>query len=247
MKNIKKRRTVIIDDENQWQMILKSLISDVPELSLEAVFSNTDDAYNYLKEHDIDLIFLDVQIEGSNGIEFVKKLNDPPLIIIVSSHREFALEGYSISAIDYLVKPIDFNKFKIAVSKALDAITTKEKNDDTYTRLEFDRNYLLFRENQALVKIKYDDVLYVNAYENYIKVVSFEKTYIILSTLTQFERSLSYHPFIRVHRSFIINLNYIKALNKDSISLEHNHQIPIGELYKNDIQEAFVEGKIIKR
>ena len=239
-----KINSIIIDDDSYWQLIIKNLIKGNDQLSLLGIFSDTQSAYEFLAHNEIDLIFLDVQIENDNGIELIKKLKNQPHVIIISSFAEFAIDGYSISAIDYLTKPIDFTKFDKAVRKAINSI---QAQDDNSKNIVFDKNYFLVKENLVTIKLNYNEVIYITALENYIKIVTSTKTHIILSTMLQFERSINNHPFLRVHRSYIINLNHLNSINKDILLLSDETQIPLSEQYKSDILELFVEGKIIKR
>ena len=247
MKKSDQIRAIIIDDDNHWQMIIKNLLKKNDEIALDRIFSNTQEAYEYLTHNNIDLIFLDIQIKDNNGIDLIKRLKKIPAIIIISSFKEYALEGYSISAIDFLTKPIDFEKFEKAVHKAVTSINLTNNLVNANKKIEFNRDYILVKENQGTLKINYNEVIYISALENYIKIITPVKHYIVLSTLLQFERSINNHPFLRVHRSYIINLNYLKTINKEILQLSDDTQIPIGEQYKSDILEIFVEGKIIKR
>jgi DNA-binding LytR/AlgR family response regulator len=247
MKTINKIKTIIIEDESYWQMIVKELVNAIPELSLEGIFAEAEEAYNYLIANNIELIFLDVQLNGDNGIDLIKRLNKRHNVIIISSFRDFALEGYSISAIDYLIKPIEFEKFEKAVQKAIQNIRFQKPIDKSQKIISFDRDYFLIKENQDSIKVKYSEVFYITSLENYIQIITNQKIYTILTTLLQFERSINNHPFLRVHRSYLVNLNYIKSLSNDVCLLSNKAEIPIGVIYRNDIQEIFVEGKMIKR
>jgi DNA-binding LytR/AlgR family response regulator len=247
MKRIDKIKTIVIDDESHWQLILTKMVGKVPDLSLEGAFSSVEEAEVFLTQNNIDLIFLDVQINESNGIEWLKQLNRTHTVIIVSSFKEFALEGYSISAVDYLTKPIDADKFGEAVDKAVAHVRAKDSFATSVDTLSFDKDYFLIKENLSTLKIEYSEVYAISALENYIKIITLKKTYVVLATLLQFERSITNHPFLRVHRSYIVNMNYIKALHKDTLTLSNALEIPLGDVYKDQIQEVFVEGKLIKR
>ena len=247
MKRTDRIRTVIVDDDSHWQMIIKNLVNNEYALLLEGIFSTTDEAYEYLTQNEVDLVFLDMKIKDESGIGLIKRLEKIPSVIIISSFREFAFDGYSISAIDYLTKPIDFEKFKEAVQKAVESIKSSSNVYNSNKKIEFDRNYILVKENLMTIKLNYSEVIYISALENYIKIITPTKSYMVLTTLLQFERSINYHPFLRVHRSYIINLNYLKTINKDLLILNDDTQVPLGEQYKNDVLEIFVEGKMIKR
>lgn len=197
MKTNNKIKTIIIDDESHWQIIIKKLVSTVPELSVEGVFSDVETAYDFLLDHAIDLIFLDVQVNGDNGIDLIKRLHKKYNVIIISSSSDFAFEGFGISAIDYLKKPIEFEKFDKAVQKAVQNIQLQESLADSRKNISFDKNYLLIKEEQGILKVNHSDVIYITALENYVKIITKHKTHVILTTLSQFERSINDHPFLR--------------------------------------------------
>lgn len=246
--NFKKLKTIIIDDEPYWQVILRKLVGHTPELVLSGVFTSAEEAYDFLVVHDdIDLIFLDVQLKSDNGIDMLKRLRKNFTVIVISSFKEFAFDSYGISAIDYLVKPIDFEKFEKAIQKALAHIRLKEGINPLHEGLSFNKDYFLYKDNQLIVRVNYSDVLCVVALENYIKIITTTQTHIVLTTLSQFERSVNQHPFMRVHRSYIVNLNAVKVVSRLTIILTDNQEIPVGEIYRDDIQTFFVDGKIIKR
>ena len=173
----------------------------------------------------------------------IKQLHKKYNVIIISSSSDFAFEGFGISAIDYLKKTIEFEKFDKAVQKALQNIQLQENLADSRKNISFNKDYLLIKEDQGILKVNYSDIIYITAFENYVKIITKHKTHVILTTLSQFERSINNHPFLRVHRSYLINLNHVKIYKK----VDNDIEIPIGEMYKNDIQDIFLEGKIIKR
>jgi DNA-binding LytR/AlgR family response regulator len=249
MKQASVLKTIIIDDENHWRAIIKKLASTIPELSIVGEFSDVESAYDFLLDHEIDLIFLDVQIKDDNGIDLIKRLHKAHHVIIISSSSDFAFEGFSISAIDYLKKPIVFEKFQKAVQKVIQSIKMQSSLADVRKNLTFDKDYFLVKDEQGMIRIRYQDVLYISALENYVKIITTAKNYMILTTLTQFEKQITshIHPFLRVHRSHLINLNRVKILNKEQCILSNDHEIPIGEMYRAEIHEIFVDGKIIKR
>lgn len=247
MEQADKIRAIIIDDESYWQIIVKQFASNISELSIKGIFSDIESVSAFLQEEDIDLIFLDVQIQNNNGIEFIKTLSQQYAVIIISSHMNYALEGYDIAALDYLMKPIEFKKFEKAVHKAIQHIRIQEIASSKHKISAFDKDYFLVKGEQALIKLYYSEVIYIAALENYIKIVTPTKTYTVLSTLLQFERSINNHPFLRVHRSYIVNLNYIKFLKRDSLVLTDEQDIPIGDFYRHEVDTVFTKGKIIKR
>jgi DNA-binding LytR/AlgR family response regulator len=247
MKSNDKIKTIIIDDESQWQLIVRKFVEKTPELALQNVFSDVETAYDYLQENDVDLICLDMEINDDIGINLIKRLDKKYAVIIISSHETYAIQGFSISAVDYVQKPIEFEKFKSAIQKAILYIQWQKSTTESSKSTLFEKDYFLIKEDNNMLRVNFKDVLCINALENYIKIITTSKAHIVLINLSQFERSFSDNPFLRIHRSHIVNLNYIKMVSKDTCTLTNGQELPIGDMYRNEVNEVFIEGKVIKR
>jgi len=237
---------IILDDDPQAQSTVADYIEHVPYLTLIGKCSTAFDAYDVLHNNKIDIIFLDTQLPGISGIDFIKSLDDKPMIIFTTVFKEYALEAFNLSAMDYLLKPISFDRFLKASNKAYEFYSLKSlklkatgKAKENNSASEF----ILVKADYKTIKINLNDILYVEGLKDYIKIftVGTEKPIITLNSLKRMQENLPTDRFARVHKSFIISLNHIKVINKTQVVIGKNY-IPIGESYK-DIFISEMENK----
>lgn len=218
---------LIVDDEKSSQRVLQHFISETEVLELKAICNNAAEAFKYLQLHDsVDLLFLDINMPRQSGLDFYKSLKQPPNVIFTTAYPQFAIEGFEVSAIDYLLKPIAYDRFLTAINKVLELNSPNHSEDD----------FLVLKENKALHKIFYKDIQYVEAFGDYVKVHTEPKTIVTHSTFSNFIDNLP-HYFLRVHKSFSINLNRMSYLSGNQISV-NEHMIPIGQTYKKAVLKA---------
>jgi DNA-binding LytR/AlgR family response regulator len=236
MKNI---NCIVADDEELARGIIEGYIHKLDELKLIASCSNGVEVYNALKVNTVDLLFLDIQMPQLTGIELLRTLKNPPPVILTTAYREFALEGYELNVIDYLIKPISFERFLKAVDKyelirnpgsaAVNSAETELK-DNTQA-------FIYVKADKKMVRILLSDILYIEGLKDYVKIHTPNKAIITYQTLTYFEEKLPANQFIRVHRSFIISLHHISAYSLTQIDIGKS-SIPIGSTYgKNVLQK----------
>ncbi len=225
---------IIIEDEPLAQEILESYISKMPNLNLVAKCSNAIEASATLKEHDIDLMFLDIQMPQITGIEFLKSLNKPPLTIFTTALPNHAVEGFELDAVDYLVKPIPLERFMKAVGKAEDILQRGSAsvvgNDG--------EDFIFVKSDKKLIKIKYDDIIYIEGLKDYVIIRMANSKVITLQTMKSLEAKLPDNLFKRIHRSYIVAIDKIDALVGNSIEVTEKNApkiIPVGKNYKEDI------------
>lgn len=195
-------RCMIIEDEPLAQNVLKKYIDEVPSLDLIAVCGNALEAQDIVQTNNIQLLFLDVNLPKLSGINFLRTLPDPPLVIFTTAYPEFAVEGFELDAVDYLVKPISFERFLKAINKVLN------KSSRQPARLTEDKNtndYILLKADKKVYRINLEDILYAEATGDYVKVITREGQYITNITLKKLLEELPDNDFIRVHKSFIIS------------------------------------------
>lgn len=243
---IPKISTIIIEDDSIWQTILQKLVESKSELSCIGVYATLEEAEKVIQKEEVELILLDVEVQGQNAIEFIKKFDKNISIIIISSHEKYALSGYEINASDFLVKPIELEKFNLAIQKIANRSKVETENLKKNKYL-FNKDYLLIKTEGAYIKILYDEVIYITALQNYIKIQTLNKVHIVLTTLLHFEQNLNEHPFLRVHRSYVVNMNAIKQIEKDEIILTNEFKVPIGLNYKDLLFDIFIKQNIVKR
>ncbi len=222
-----KIRCIIVDDELSSQRVLEHFIADTDLLDLKATCNNAKEAFKYLQLHqEIDLLFLDINMPSQSGLDFYKTLQHPPKVIFTTAYPQYAVEGFEVNAIDYLLKPFSYERFLTAINKFITHNTTKAPADD----------YILLKENKALHKVNYNDILYVEAYGDYVKINTLDKVIVTHSTFSKFLSALP-NQFLRTHKSFSVNLEHLKLVSGNQIHIQ-DHIIPIGQTYKSEVMEA---------
>jgi len=227
-------KTIIVDDEPLALDILESHISKIPELELVARCNNALEANQIMKEHDIALIFLDIQMPEISGIEFAKSLTQSPMIIFTTAHPDYAFEGFELDAVDYLLKPISLDRFIKATNKVLDKTSQSDrKNEDGD-----DNDFFFVKADKKLVKVKYSDILYIEGLKDYVIIRMEEGRVITLQTMKSLEAKLPQNLFKRVHRSYIVGIDKIKAIEGNMVELIEKGKakhIPIGKNYREEL------------
>jgi DNA-binding LytR/AlgR family response regulator len=222
---------VIIDDSKMARTALKLLISQVDFLDLKKECDSPVEGFNYLKSEPVDLVFLDVEMPGMTGMELLKNLHDPPIVILVTSKKDYAVEAFELHVADYLIKPVTLSRFLVAVDRA------KELYDKRGSKIEIDdkeKGYIFVRSNSVLSRIKLTDILYIQALGDYVNIYTSGKRYMVHSTLKAMEEKLPPDKFFRLHRSYLIALDHIDTIEEGTAYVE-KHAIPIGEQYKREL------------
>ncbi len=232
-KDNKTVKCLVVDDEPMARDVLRRYIEKVPGLELAAECSNAIDALLFLQDIAVDLILLDIRMPELLGTEFVKSLRNPPKIIFTTAYKEYALDGFELDAVDYLLKPVRFERFLKALNKAF---PRKEEEELGKTEAMPDKkngaDFIYLRVDRKLVKIFLADVLYIESARDYVKVVTKDKNYITRQTISSVEAMLSGNEFIRIHRSYIISVSKIKSFSNEQVDIG-NKELPIGKFYKN--------------
>lgn len=232
-------KCIIVDDEVPALKILEKYISDIPALKLLKKCSSAMEAMEFLHGNKIDLMFLDINMPKITGLDFLKTLQNPPLIIITTAYREFAYDGFELNVLDYLHKPFSFERFVKAVNKALERKT--EPTAIPYIipqqqREQLDNDFIFVKDDKISYKINLRDLLYVEAVGDYIKFVTTEKAYLSYQTMKNAETYLPPNRFPRVHKSFIVSISKINSIEGNMIHI-HNTTIPIGQTYRKGFLE----------
>lgn len=223
---------IIVDDEPLSQDIVEKYIQDIPQLELIKKCSNALEAIEVLQNHDIQLIFLDINMPKLSGISFVKSLSKVPEIIFITAYPEFAVEGFEVEATDYILKPFSMERFMKAVNKALRKIAAKQTDRFSPPNPA----YLIVKSDKKMHKINYEDILYFNSMGDYVKVFTKNKVLITNDTLKSIEVNLPELQFLRIHKSFIISINAIQYIEGNQIKVA-NDLLPIGLTYKDKLIE----------
>jgi DNA-binding LytR/AlgR family response regulator len=233
---------LVIDDEPPAREILKQHIAGVEALELSGTCSNAVEAVSFLKEHPVDLLFLDIQMPQLFGTNFIRTLKNPPKVIFTTAYRKYAVEGFELNAVDYLLKPISFERFLKAVNKVLQLNISTAQSTLPIPKPKEEQNgqsnsFLYFRAERKMVKVFFRDILYVEGLKDYIKIVTDTKTIVTKYVLSTLEEMLPANEFLRIHKSYIVAINKIDSYDADIIHIG-KHQLPIGRLYKLDVNRV---------
>ncbi|HEX6849244.1 MAG TPA: LytTR family DNA-binding domain-containing protein [Chitinophagaceae bacterium] len=231
-----KLRCLLIDDEPPALKVLAKYISSIGDLEIVGQCGNAIEALGVLRQKTVDVIFLDVKMPRIIGTEFFKNLSHPPKVIFVTAYREYALDGFELDAVDYLVKPVSFERFFKAITKlnrlmggeTSVMITNDESDPGAFIYLKVDRD---------MKKVFVNDIIYIESWKDYVKIfLSGGKSLLAKHSISAMENLLSDHKFVRVHRSFMVSLDKISGYNGLSVQLSEL-EIPIGRLYKQSVME----------
>jgi DNA-binding LytR/AlgR family response regulator len=222
-------KCIIVEDEPLAQNVLKKYIGEHPTLELIAVCNDALEAQSILTQQNIDLIFLDINLPKLSGINFIKTLLRPPLVIFTTAYPEFAVEGFELNAVDYLLKPFSFERFLKAVNKVFEKLnTTNQSNDGNKAP------FIFLKADKKIHKVDLDSIHFIEAIGDYMKVVTDTGQLIINETMKKLQEELPVKSFIRVHKSFIISRNKIKFIEGNYVQIA-DKSIPIGATYRNDV------------
>jgi two-component system, LytTR family, response regulator len=228
-------KCLIVDDEPLAREVLKRYIEQMPVLELMGECGNAIHANTLLQQQEIDLVFLDIRMPQLNGTDFLKMLKSPPKVIFTTAYSEYALEGYELDVIDYLMKPIRFDRFFKAVNKAFPSEGKKQFVEETVgTEQSKNESFVYFRADRKMVKILLSDILYVESMKDYVKVFAHNNTIITKQSISSVETMLPENKFVRVHRSYIVSLDKIKTFTNELIEVGDT-EIPIGKLYRFNV------------
>lgn len=234
---------IIIDDEPIARTGLKEYIQDTAFLQLAGEFDNPMKAIDTLQQQKIDLIFLDIQMPRMTGLEFLKTLSHPPLVIFTTAYPNYAVEGFELNAVDYLLKPFSFERFWKAVTKAK---AQCEAAAQPATPAGAEPDYFFIKSDSKLIKIKYDEILFVEALQNYVAVYTTDKKYITYLTFRSIEEYLPASRFVRTHKSFIVAAAKVESIEGNDIRIGQHH-IPISRTEREAVLQQLLQNRLLKR
>ncbi len=229
---MKKYTCLIVDDEQPARHLMQEYVKKVPALELIGMCKNPMEAMEILRAEQIDIMFLDIQMPELTGVEFLKILQNKPAVIFTTAYSEYALEGYQLDVIDYLVKPFPFERFLKAVNKAMEYVDLRR--GDGMRQGERERDYVILHADHKIYKVHLDDILYIEGLKEYVSYFTKEKRIIVLQSLKSIEDSLPGDKFIRVHRSYIVPIRRIKNLYGNQVQIG-DKMIPVGRSYKDEV------------
>lgn len=227
-----KIQCIIIEDEPLAAKVLSDYISQVPFLELQGTFKDAILAADYLHDHTVDLMFLDIHLPKLKGMAFLKTLINPPAVIITTAYHQYAVEGFSLNVTDYLLKPFEFERFLVAVNKVKTARSVKHEPGDIQDR----KDYLFLNVQKKKVKILFSDILYIESQREYIKIVTAKGEFLSKMSTHEIEDLLPANLFKRIHRSFIVSVKRIDSYTAEMVEI-NGISIPIGRGYKDVIEK----------
>ncbi|CAI8214738.1 MAG: Transcriptional regulatory protein YehT [Bacteroidia bacterium] len=233
---------IALDDEPLALDIIEAYVKKHPELNLIARCNNADEASKVLNSQHIDLMFLDIQMPGVTGLNFVRSLKNKPLFMFTTAYSEYAIDGFELDAIDYLLKPIAYDRFEKAIEKAKEYYTIK--NNSGLTESDLENDFIFVKANQQLIKLAYGEILYVEAFADYVKIFLNDRKIVTLQTMKKMEAKLPSDIFSRVHRSFIVNRKAVQSFST-SVCEVNGEKIPVGKNYKNDFIKLMKSNPIL--
>jgi len=251
---------LIADDHVVERDLIKIFLNKIPSLKLVAECTNGLEAAAFLQKNQVDIVFSDVDMPGLLGTDLAKSLRTPPVFIFISSFPEYAAEGYNIDAIDFMSKPLQFNRFLKGVNKAIEYLELKKQLasasaaqqvdtvPDATEQLRQDQEFFFIKDNKSYLKIREDDVLYIESMGDFSRIHTVQqKTHMVLIGLKNLEQQLNKQKFMRVHKQYIVHQHHITAVMQNEVVLSNNQEIPMSNSYKGAIQEQVVQKNLLKR
>jgi len=209
--------------------VLEGYLKKIPNVEVVARFNDAISAMGTLNEFEVDFLFLDIEMPKISGIDFLRTISNPPMVVITSANKNYAIEGFELNVVDYLLKPITLERVVRAINKIIDKKSKKTTQSSTTDSSE----YIFLKENKKMIRLNVADILYFESIKDYVKVVTPSKTVVTKQNLSYFEQSLNSQEFVRVHRSFIVSIKHIDAFTSSSVEIG-KVEIPIGRLYKDE-------------
>ncbi|MEO1258271.1 MAG: LytTR family DNA-binding domain-containing protein [Bacteroidota bacterium] len=235
---------LVVDDEPVARKGIAGYVEQIPFLNLSGTCKSALEANEFLRQNTIDLLFLDIQMPDLTGTDFIRSLDNPPAVIFTTAYREYAIDGFELNAIDYLVKPISFQRFLKSANKALSHFEKSQPPAPAGEENEIDHFFI--KSDGQFIKIKLEDVLYFESEKDYVFIFTKKKRYLNLISLKQLEKQLPPEKFIRVHRSYIVALDKVEMMEGHKLIIQ-GKEIPVSRNSQEMVYNKLVEGKLWKR
>lgn len=240
-----KTKCLIVDDEPLAIEVIESHLSKFEQFELVGTCKNAFEAINVLQAQKVDLLFCDINMPEMKGTDLIKNLKDPPKIILTTAYREYALESYELNVLDYLLKPISFERFMQAINKFNESALVRSADISYHNSSDKKESFIYVREKHQVHKILSQNILSIESLGDYIKIITPNQKHSIRSTISSLEKMLSENEFLRIHRSFILNTKYITRFTANTIFID-DKEFPIGPSYKKEVFKVLNYGKFIE-
>jgi len=236
-----KTRCIIIDDEPLGIKLIKTHLSKLESFEVAAECRSALKAVDVLREEKIDLMFLDINMPEISGIEFLKTIPNPPYVILTTAYREYAIEGYDLDVVDFLLKPISFERFLKAINRYSDRTRSMVSKNADNSAEGNEKRHVYIQDGRNIFKLANEDVLYFKGYGEYVRVIALNKNYMVRDSLTEFEKKLSGDFFLRIHKSYIVNIQKITGFSSIHVII-NNSELPIGRMYREKVMRILKDG-----
>ncbi|WP_165023521.1 LytR/AlgR family response regulator transcription factor [Dysgonomonas sp. ZJ279] len=232
-----KIKCVITDDEPMARKGLRGYIEKIDFLTLIGECEDAVQLNTMLKTQQVDLIFLDIEMPEMTGLELLSNLTNPPKVIIVSAYEQYALKGYEFDVVDYLLKPVSFDRFLKSVNRVHDLLQTEQKEEN---------EYIFVKSDKQLKKILFKDILFIESMENYVVIQTVSSKEVVYTTLKQLYESLPQDIFQQIHRSYIVNINQVDAIDGNQLNVK-SYKIPVARNFRDEIYNLILKNRLINR
>ncbi len=226
-----KIKCLLVDDEPPAVDLMTTYMERVDDLEIVGRCSNAIEAFGFLQKTKVDLLFLDIQMPKMTGLDLIRSLHDRPRIIVITAYREFAADGFDLDVLDYIVKPVSFERFLKAIAKYNQYTQIRQIEAPEQAPDAFEKAYMYFKVNKQVKKVFLKDIIYIESIKDYVKIVTTDKPVVTYQRLSYMEEKLPENKFLRIHKSYIIAIDRISGYNNDLINIE-GYELPLGRSYK---------------
>ncbi|MDR1699286.1 MAG: LytTR family DNA-binding domain-containing protein [Prevotellaceae bacterium] len=234
---------IIVDDEPLGREAVRLLVKDIPALNLSGSFGDAESAGEFLQNHSVDLVFLDIRMPGIDGITFARSIRDNTLVIFTTAYPEYAVDSYELDAVDYLLKPIEPARFQKAVSKAVDYLQLLRSRPQQNGIENITQEYIFVKADRRYFKIFFRDILFIEGLKDYVVIQTGSQKIITNTTMKAMQERLPQEIFLRTNKSYIVNLEKIDSFDVNDIYIG-THELSIGSRYRDGFMEKFVKGQL---
>lgn len=235
-----KIRCLIVDDEPLAINIIKKFLLQLQHTEVVGTCENAMEAFNYVSEKPVDLLFLDINMPTINGLDFLKSLQNPPPVIITSAYRDFAADGFELNALDYLIKPISFQRFLKAINKATGVIRQLNRMDTRLVDNEPSKSFIFLKVDKKMVKVYLDEILYIESLKDYVRIRTVFEDLVTHQNLSSMAKILPPNKFLRIHKSYTIALDKVKSIDGNCVEIA-TKLIPIGRNFRKEAKEQILK------
>lgn len=233
---MEKYKCLIVEDEVLAQNLLINYLSKIPDIEVVGTCQTAMEALTFLKNKTIDILLLDIQMPDLTGIELLRAIHQPPFTILITAYSEYAIEGYELNVVDYLLKPVKFDRFFKAIAKVLELLNQKSVNKNTsIENTDKEPDYIFVKSDYKAMKVKFEDILYIEGMQKYVKFKCRDSQVVSLLSLSKLEEVLPTRNFLRIQKSFIANLNHITGVEGNRLIMINKDKIPISKSIKPDL------------